>query len=67
MYGRKCNAPISWSNPVDRLVLGPELLKDVELIVKQVQENLKVAQSRQKFKKILNELRKTSRWANMFS
>ena len=27
LYGRNCNTPISWSNPVDRLVLGPELLK----------------------------------------
>ena len=27
LYGRKCNTPISWSNLVDRLVLGPELLK----------------------------------------
>ena len=24
MYGRKCNTPISWSNPIDRLMLGPE-------------------------------------------
>ena len=48
MYWRKCNTPISWNNPVDRLVLGPELLKEMEQIVKQVQENLKVAQDRQK-------------------
>ena len=27
LYGRKYNAPISQNNPVDRLVLGPELLK----------------------------------------
>ena len=27
LYGRKCNTPISWSNPMDRLVLGPKLLK----------------------------------------
>ena len=47
-YGRKCNTPISWSNPVDRLVLGPELLKEMELIVKHVQGNLKVTQDRQK-------------------
>ena len=33
---------ISWSNPVDRLVLGPELLKEMEEIVKQVQSNLKI-------------------------
>ena len=48
MYGRKCNTPISWSNQVDRLVLGPELLMEIKLIVKQVQGNLKVAQDRQK-------------------
>ena len=34
LYGRKCNTPISWNNPVDRLVLGPELLKEMEQIVK---------------------------------
>ena len=26
---RKCNIPISWSNSVDRLILGPELLKEI--------------------------------------
>ena len=39
---------MTWSNPVDRLMLGPELLKELELIVKQVQNNLKTAQDRQK-------------------
>ena len=34
LYGRKCNTPISWSNLVDILVLGPELLKEMEEIVK---------------------------------
>ena len=46
LYGRKCNTPISWSNPVERLVLGPELLKEMELIMKQVQSNLKATQDR---------------------
>ena len=40
--------PISWSNPIEMLALGPELLKEMELIVKQVQGNLKVAQDRHK-------------------
>ena len=48
LYGGKCNTPITWINPVDRLMLGPDLLKDMELIVKQVQNNLKTAQDRQK-------------------
>ena len=42
LYSRKCNTPISWSNPVDRLMLGPDLLKEMELAVKQVQSNLKI-------------------------
>ena len=43
LYGRKCNTPISWSNPTYKLILRPELLKEMELIMKQVQGNLKVA------------------------
>ena len=27
LYGRKCNTLISWSNLVDKLMLGPNLLK----------------------------------------
>jgi hypothetical protein len=30
LYGRKCNTPVSWDNPVDRFVIGPELLKEME-------------------------------------
>jgi hypothetical protein len=30
LYGRKCNTPVSWDNPPDRLVLGPDFLKDME-------------------------------------
>ena len=33
---------------MDRLVLGPELLKEMEEIIKQVQGNLNVAQDWQK-------------------
>ena len=34
LYGCKCNTPISWRNPVDRLMLGRSLLKYMELTVK---------------------------------
>ena len=23
MYGRKCNIPISWDNPTDKVIVGP--------------------------------------------
>ena len=48
LYGRKCNTPNSWSSSVDRLMLGLELLKDMELTMKHVQQNLKVVQERKK-------------------
>ena len=38
LYGHKCNTPISWSSPVERLMLGLELLKNIELTMKQVQK-----------------------------
>ena len=48
LYGRKCNTPITWSNPVDKLMLGPDMLKELELTMKHVQSNLKTTQERQK-------------------
>jgi hypothetical protein len=27
LYVKKCNTPVSWGNPVDREIVGPELLK----------------------------------------
>ena len=61
LYGRKCNTPITWSNPVETLKLGHDLLKELELTVKQVQSNLKTAQGRQRVMPTLKELRKNSK------
>jgi hypothetical protein len=30
LYGRKCDTPVTWDNPTDRVVLGLEFLKDME-------------------------------------
>jgi transposase InsO family protein len=48
LYGRKCNTPISWDNPADRVVIGPELLKEMEEQILKIKQNLKAAQDRQK-------------------
>jgi hypothetical protein len=48
LYHRKCMTPISWDNPVDRLMVGPEMLQEMEGMVRKVQQNLKEAQDRQK-------------------
>jgi hypothetical protein len=48
LYGRKCSTPVSWDNPTDRVVLGPELLKEMEDQMVKIKQNLKAAQDRQK-------------------
>jgi hypothetical protein len=48
LYGGQCNTPVSWSNPVNRISFGPDMLKEMEQQVTQIKQNLKVAQNRQK-------------------
>ena len=48
LYGRKCDTPVSWNNPGDRVVLGSEFLKDMEDRVVKIKQNLNAAQDRQK-------------------
>ena len=48
LYERKCNTPVSWDNPADREVVGPELLKEMEDQTIGIKQNLKVSQDRQK-------------------
>eukprot|EP00253_Pinus_taeda_P023153 PITA_23153 len=48
LYSRKCRTPSSWGGPEDRMSLGPEMLKEMEDMVKRVRANLKAAQDRQK-------------------
>ena len=43
LYGRRCRTPVTWDNPVNRIVLGPELLKEMEQEVVKIRQNLKVA------------------------
>ena len=43
LYGRKCTTPVSRDSPVDRLMIGPATLQDMEQIVWEVHKNLKVA------------------------
>ena len=44
LYGRKCRTLVTWDSPVDELMLGPALLKDLEHFATKVQVNLKEAQ-----------------------
>ena len=40
LYGQKCRTPVSWDNLADRIVLGPDMLKEMEQMVKEVQKIL---------------------------
>src|SRR3954469_6170916 len=48
LYGRKCSTPLLWSGVGERSLFGPELIKDAEEKVRQIQDRLRVAQSPQK-------------------
>jgi hypothetical protein len=65
LYGRKCRIPISWDNLVDRITLGPEMLKEMEQEVVRIKKNMKVAQDRKKSYVDKKELIKSSRWGIM--
>jgi hypothetical protein len=41
IYGRNYNTPISWDNPVDREVVGLELLNEMEEKMSKIRNNLK--------------------------
>ena len=39
---------MTWDNPMNRVVIGPEMLKDMEQKVVKIRQNLKASQDRQK-------------------
>ena len=47
LCGRRCRTRVTWDNPVNRVVLGIELLKEMEQEVVKIKKNLKAAQDRQ--------------------
>jgi hypothetical protein len=48
LYGRKCKIPIILSNPMDRITIGTDMLKEMEQEVIHIKKNLKIAQDRHK-------------------
>ena len=46
LYGRSCNTPFRWSNTVNRIIVGPNMLKEMEQQVIQIKQNLNISQDR---------------------
>jgi hypothetical protein len=45
LYGRPCKTLVNWSNPVNKISFGPDMLKEMKQWVTQIKQNLKVAQN----------------------
>jgi hypothetical protein len=48
LYGRKCRTPLYWDQTGERQFFGPEIIQETKEQVRQIRENLRTAQSRQK-------------------
>jgi hypothetical protein len=48
LYGRQRRTPLFWSQTGESQIFRPKVLKDAEKQVQMIQENIKIAQSRQK-------------------
>ena len=48
LYRRRCRTLVTWDNSVNRIFLGPKLLKEMEQEVAKIMQNLKANQDRQK-------------------
>jgi hypothetical protein len=47
LYGRRCRTPLNWIEPGEKVIFGPDLIEEAEATIHHIQENLKVAKSRQ--------------------
>jgi hypothetical protein len=47
LYGRRCRTPLNWIEPGEKVISGPDLVEEAKATVHRIQDNLKVAKSRQ--------------------
>jgi hypothetical protein len=48
LFGRRCHTPLNWSEPGERWLFRPDMVKETEEKVQRIIQNLKEAQARQK-------------------
>ena len=48
LYGRSCNTPVNWNDPMNMILIMHEMLKEMEQEIKTIKRNLKVAKDRKK-------------------
>jgi hypothetical protein len=47
LYGRRCRTPLNWIEPGEKVIFGPNLVKEAEATIHRTQDNLKVTKSHQ--------------------
>jgi hypothetical protein len=47
LYRCRCRTPLNWIEPGDKVIFGPDLVKEAEATIRRIQDNLKDAKSRQ--------------------
>jgi hypothetical protein len=45
LYRCRCRTPHNWIEPGDKVIFGPDLIGEVEVMVRHIKDNLKVARS----------------------
>ena len=48
LYGIECNTPISWDDLVNMVILGPDMLKEMEQDLINIKQKLETSWDRQK-------------------
>lgn len=48
LYGHQCRMPICWTELNEKKIMGSKLIQEIEDMVKEIRERLKVASDRQK-------------------
>lgn len=48
LYGRKCITLINWDGPINIVIIGPKILKEMENHVVKINQSLKVSQDKRK-------------------
>lgn len=41
LYGRNCKTPISWRDPVNKVLIGPDMLAEMEQEMQVIKKNVK--------------------------
>lgn len=67
LYGKSFWVPSNWNSPENKLILGPDMLEEMENIVGRVEQSLKAAQDQQKSYADKKEPNGNFRWVIVFT